>query len=151
MPVTFTTTLFKDDGSNATGIEVPEEVITALGPGKKPKVKVTVNGFTYRSTVAVFGGAYFLPVSAERRQAAGIHGGDPIEVTLELDTEPRTVDVPEDLTEALQERGLLEAFQGLSHTRRQEYVRQVETAKAPETRTRRIQRVLQALSETRKP
>lgn len=150
MPVAFTTILIKDDGSNATGIEVPAELITELGAGKKPKVKVTVNGFTYSTTVAVFGGAYFIPVSAERRQAADIHANDRIEVTLELDTEPRTVDIPADLTEALQKRGLLEAFQGLSYTYRKEYARQVETAKALETRTRRIHKILEMLSETGK-
>jgi hypothetical protein len=149
MSITFTTTLLQAEDSNATGISVPAEVVAALGKGKRPKVVVTVNGrFSYRSTVAPYaGGVNMLPVSAERRAAAGIKAGDQIEVTLELDTEPRTVDVPDDLAAALAAKpGAREAFDQLSYTMRNEHVRQVETAKAAETRQRRIAGIVAKLA-----
>ena len=86
---------------NNTGIEVPPEVIEGLGAGRKPPVVVTVNGYEYRSTVAVMGGRYLIPFSSDKRAATGIQGGDPIVVDLEVDTAPRTVEVPDDLAAAL--------------------------------------------------
>ena len=139
MKVTFTTTVWKDDASNATGLPVPAEVVTALGKGKRPPVKVSIARHTYRSTVAAYGGMFMLPFSAENRQAAGVKASDQVDVTLELDTEPRTVEVPEDLSAALAEKpGATAAFDALAYSRRKEYVRQVESAKAQETRERRI-------------
>jgi hypothetical protein len=139
MKTTFTTTVVKDSAVNATGIQIPADSIAALGAGKKPKVIVSLNNFTYRTTVAVMGGEFWVPLSQERRQAAGIKGGEILEVTLELDTEPRTVEIPEDLAAALaQVSGAAAAFDSLSYSVRKEYVRQVESAKAEETRARRI-------------
>jgi uncharacterized protein YdeI (YjbR/CyaY-like superfamily) len=147
MAVTFTTTLLKAEGMNATGISVPAEVIAALGPKKRPPVKVTLNGYTYRSTVAAYGDVFMLGVSAEHRAAAGVKAGDQVEVTLELDVEPRTVEVPDDLAAALAEKpGARAAFDALSYTMRKEYVRQVESAKAQETRTRRIAGIIAKLA-----
>lgn len=149
MAETFTTTLQKAEGLNATGIRVPAEVIAALGTQKRPKVKVTINGYTYRNTVAVFGDVFMLGVSQEHRAAAGLEAGDQVEVTLELDTEPRTVDVPDDLKAALSEKaGATEAFDALSYTMRKEYVRQVEEAKAQETRNRRIAGIVAKLANS---
>jgi antitoxin component of MazEF toxin-antitoxin module len=143
MAETFTTTLEKAEGVNATGIRIPAEVIAALGTQKRPKVKVTVNGYTYRNTVAVFGDVFMVGVSQAHRKASGLQPGDEIEVTLELDTEPRTVDVPGDLRAALSEKaGATEAFDALSFTRRKEFVRQVEDAKTQETRDRRISKIV---------
>jgi hypothetical protein len=148
MKTTFTTTLLKDDKVNATGISVPAEAIAALGGKKKPPVIVTVNGFTYRSTVAAYGDVYMLPLSQERRTAAGVEAGDVIEVTLELDTEPRTVEVPDDLAAALaQKPGARAAFDKLAYSARKEHVRQVMEAKAQETRERRIAKIVAALGE----
>ena len=139
MKSTFSTTILKAEGLNATGIQVPAESVAALGQGKKPKVKVTVNGYTYRSTVAAYGDVFMLPLSQEHRKAAGVEAGDEVEVTLELDLEPRTVEIPPDLAAALAEKpGARAAFDALSYTMRKEHVRQVETAKAQETRQRRI-------------
>ena len=148
MTQTFVTTLLQAEGLNATGISVPADVVAALGKGKKPPVKVTVNGFTYRSTIAAYGDVFMLPLSQERRAAAGVEAGDEVEVTLELDTEPRTVDVPDDLAEALAAAGVREAFDKLAPSRRKEHVRQVTTAKADETRQRRIVKIVSELSET---
>ncbi|NUP01092.1 MAG: DUF1905 domain-containing protein [Nonomuraea sp.] len=127
-------------GKTATGFEVPAEVVEGLGAGGRPAVTVTVNGFTYRSTVATMGGRFLLPLSAENRQGAGVAAGDEVEVTVELDTAPREVTVPADLAEALDR--VPEArtfFDGLSYSRKQRYVLLVEGAKKPETRQRRIE------------
>ena len=146
MGVTFHTTLEKAGDVNATGIRIPPEVIAELGTQKRPKVKVTVNGYTYRNTVAVFGDVFMVGVSQEHRAASGLQPGDPIEVTLELDTEPRTVDVPDDLRAALSEKaGAMEKFDALAFSRRKEFVRQVEEAKAQETRERRIAKIVAEL------
>jgi hypothetical protein len=118
-----------------------------MGAGKKPAVKVTLNGYTYRITVAVLGGMHMLSLSSENREAAGVKAGDIVEVKLELDTDPRTVAVPGDLTAALSEvRGAAEAFAALSFSMRKEYVRQVESAKVQETRNRRIAGIVTKLS-----
>ena len=146
MKVTYTTTITKDDEKNATGIPVPAEVIAALGQGKRPKVVIHIGGHSYRSTVAAYGDVYLLPLSQEHRAAAGVAGGQTVEVTLELDTQPRTVDVPDDLAAALAERpGRRAAFDALSYTARKEHVRQVTTAKAAETRQRRIAKIVAGL------
>lgn len=147
MAETFTTTLILADGKNATGINVPAEVVAALGKGKKPPVKVTVNGFTYRSTIAAYGDVFMLPLSQERRAAAGVEAGDEIEVTLELDLEPRTVEVPDDLAAALaQKPGATETFDALAFSKRKEFVRQVTEAKTQETRERRIAKIVAELA-----
>jgi hypothetical protein len=148
MKTTFTTKILKDDKVNATGITVPAEAIAALGGKKKPPVIVTVNGFTYRTTVAAYGDVFMLPLSQERRAAAGVEAGDIVEVTLELDTEPRIVEVPGDLATALVEKpGARAAFDALSYSTRKEHVRQVESAKALETRERRIAKIVGSLGE----
>jgi hypothetical protein len=146
MKTTFTTTVTQAEGMNATGLPVPAEAVAALGTGKRPKVKVDINGYVYRSTVAAYGDVFMLPLAAEHRQAAGVKAGDQVQVTLELDTEPRTVDVPPDLAQALSKAGATAAFDALSYTMRKEYARQVESAKAQETRERRIAKIVEKLS-----
>lgn len=149
MGVTFTTTIVQAEGLNATGISVPAEAIAALGTQKRPKVKVSLNGYTYRSTVAVFGDVFMLPLNQAHREAAGVQAGERAEVTLELDIEPRTVEVPDDLAEALMKKsGARAAFDALSYTMRKEYARQVETAKAQETRERRIAGIVAKLTKS---
>lgn len=146
MQTTFTTTIHQEEGRPVTGVQVPEEIIIGFGKGKKPPVKVTLNGYTYRSTVAVMGGAYMISLSTENRTAAGVKGGDTLEVTLELDEEPRIVEVPADLAKALESAGLTEKFNFLAFSHRKEHVRSVMDAVAPETRARRIEAVLKKLS-----
>lgn len=130
---------------NNTGIPVPEDVIGALGGGKRPAVAVTVNGYSYRSTVAPMGGQYLISFSADRRRATGIAGGDPIVVDIELDTAPRTVDVPTDLGAALADAGVRAAFDALAPSHRKAHVTAVEAAKTPATRERRIAAVVTKL------
>ena len=88
-------------GKTATGIPVPEDVVAAIGSGKRPAVQVTVKGHTYRTTVASMHGRYFVPLSKENREAAGVAAGDEVTVTIEKDANPRKVTVPADLAEAL--------------------------------------------------
>ena len=92
-------------GKTATGIEIPAKIIEGFGVGKKPPVRITINGYTYRNTVAVMGGVYMVGVSAEHRKGANVNGGDEIEVTIELDTQPREVDIPEAFEKALKKNG----------------------------------------------
>jgi hypothetical protein len=147
LKTSFTTTVLKDKEKNATGLPVPAEAVAALGSGKKPRVKVTLNGYTYRTSVAVLGGFFMLSLSAENREAAGVKPGDTVEVTLELDTEPLIVTVPDDLAAALANvPGARAAFEALAYSVRKEYVRQVESAKAQETRERRIAGIVVKLS-----
>lgn len=139
MKAIFATPVVQEEGMNATGLPVPADAVAAMGTGKRPKVRVTLNGYTYRSTVAAYGDVFMLPLSAEHRTAAGVKAGDQVEVTIELDLEPRTVEVPADLAAALAGKpGATAAFDALSYTTRKEYVRQVKEAKAPATRERRI-------------
>jgi hypothetical protein len=145
MGVTFSTTVFQAEGKNATGLRIPAEVIAELGGGKKPPVIVTIAGYTYRNTVAVYGDEYLLSLSAEHRAAAGVQAGDVVEVTLELDTQPRAVEVPEDLAAALEAAGVRAAFDALANSARREHARQVATAKAQETRERRIAAIVAKL------
>lgn len=148
MKATFTTTVLQAEGKSATGLRVPAEVVAALGKQKRPPVKVSLAGYTYRSTVAPYADVFMLPLAAEHREAAGLQPGDEVEVTLELDQEPRTVEVPDDLAAALAARaGARAAFDALSFTMRKEYARQVESAKAEETRTRRIDKIVEKLGE----
>src|SRR5437867_2613673 len=88
-------------GKTATGIPVPPEVIAGLGSSKRPAVRVTINGYTYRTTVATVGGEFMLPISTENRQGAGVAAGDQVDIDIELDTEPRLVNVPSDFASAL--------------------------------------------------
>ena len=137
-------------GKTATGFRVPPEAVAALGRGKKPAVRVTIGSFTYRSTIAAYGDDYYLPLSAERRAATGLAAGDEFEVSLELDTEPRTVDVPEDLAAAIAADPSAQAtFDRLSYSQKQWYVLPIGEAKKPETRERRIAKALDMLREGR--
>lgn len=126
----------------ATGIEVPAEVVLALESGKRPKVVVTLNGYSYRSTVMPYDGVNMIPLCKEHREAAGVSAGEEIAITLTLDIEPRTVEVPDDLRAALINSDGWEKFEKLSYTNRKEAVRTVEEAKTQETRERRIAKVV---------
>ncbi|MFG1707476.1 YdeI/OmpD-associated family protein [Nonomuraea sp. M3C6] len=135
-------------GKTATGFEVPAEVVERLGSGKRPAVTVTINSYSYRSTVAVMGGRFMLPLSAENRQRAGVAAGDEVEVSLELDTAPREVKVPADLAEALDRAPeARKFFESLSYSRKSRYVLQVEGAKKAETRQRRIADTIAKLAD----
>lgn len=146
----FKTAILQAEGMNATGIVVPDEIVEKLGQGKKPKVAVTIKGYTYRSTVAVMGGKFMLPLAKEHRDAAGVKANDKVEVSLELDTAPREVEVPKDFAAALKKAGLTKDFAALAFTHRKEHVRAIEEAKAPETRLRRIDKAVAMVAAKKK-
>ena len=122
--MTFRTTLTAH-GRTATGLQVPPEVVAGLDAGRKPPVRVTINGHTYRSTVAA---------------------GDELDLTLDLDTEPREIEIPADLAVWLDAR-TREFFEGLSYSQQRWYVEPIVQAKKPETRERRVARAVQMLQE----
>ena len=144
---TFKTTLLKADDVNATGIVIPPEVIAELGTSRKPRVKVTLNNsYSYSYTVAVMGGAFMIGFNQERRAESGIQPGQEITVTLELDTAPQIIEVPDDLAAALAEKpGAREAFDASAPSARKEFVRQVNEAKAADTRARRVAKIVEKL------
>ena len=143
-------TVILSSGKTTTGIRVPDEIVAGLGRGKRPPVRVTINGHAYRSTVAVMGGRFMVGVSAENRALAGVSGGDHVDVEIELDTEPREVAVPDDLARALQEQPAAKRFfDGLSYSKQQWFVLSVEGAKTPETRRRRVAKAIEMLRAER--
>jgi hypothetical protein len=143
-------TTIEQSGKTTTGIRVPDEVIDALGAGRKPPVSVTVSGFTYRSTVAVVDGRYMISLSAANREAAGVAGGDEVDVEVELDTAPREVSIPADFAAALDaEPAARETFDRISNSNKGWHVLSIEGAKSDETRQRRIAKSIAALREGR--
>jgi hypothetical protein len=145
----FRTTIVQS-GKTTTGIQVPDEVVAALGSGKRPAVKVTVNGYSYRSSVASIGGVFMVSLSAEHRAGAGVGGGDEVDVDLELDTAPREVAVPPDLAAALDAEPAARAtFDGLSYSNKSWHVLQVTGAKSDETRQRRVAKSVDTLKRGR--
>lgn len=133
-------------GINITGIVVPDEVMAGLNAGKRSPVKVTINGYTYPSTIGVRNGVTLLPLSVENREAAGVAGGDIVEVNVELDTEPRVVAVPDDLAAALaKDTEAKQAYEALSYSKQKAIVGLIEQAKTDETRTRRIASTVETL------
>jgi len=137
-------------GKTATGLRVPDEVVAGLGSGKRPAVRVTINGHTYRTTVAPRGEEYLVPVSADNRERAGVAAGDEVDVDIELDAEPREVTVPPDFSDALdRDPDARRFFDGLSYSQKQWFVLGVEEAKTAETRQRRIDKAVARLREGR--
>jgi hypothetical protein len=137
-------------GKTAAGIEVPLAVVDALGTSRKPAVKVTINGYAYRSTIATVNGVFMLGVSNDVRREAGVAAGETVDVELELDTEPREVQVPPDLAAALDaEPAARRSFDGLSYSNKRRIVMPVDDAKTPETRQRRIEKSVANLREGR--
>ena len=133
-------------GKTATGIEVPPDVVAALGSGNRPPVTVTLGGHTYRTTVARMGGRFLIPLSAENRTAAGVAAGDQVDVDIEPDATPREVETPADLAAALaHDDAARAAFDGLSYTHRKEWVRWIEEAKKAETRATRLAKTVESL------
>jgi hypothetical protein len=147
--VRFSTTLRKNS-ETAVGIRVPDDVMAALAAGKAPKVAVTINGHTWRSSVATVSGEPMIGVSEAVRNVTGVRGGDTVEVDLVLDTAPRTVAVPDDLAAALDAvPAARTTFDGLSYSNQRFWVEPIEAAKAEDTRRRRIEKAVATLREGR--
>jgi len=145
--VKFTTTIHQEPGKNHAGIPVPDEVVEALGAGKRPLVVVTVGNHTYRSAIASMGGHFMISMSAANRTAADVKGGDKVEVTIEVDTAPRDVEIPEALAAALeQDHAARGVFEVLSNSRKKRLTLSVEDAKTDETRQRRVAKAIEDLN-----
>jgi len=142
--VGFKARILRDDGSSATGIEIPFDPKAELGSARAPVV-VTVNGHSYRTTTAIMGGVRFVPLSRANREAAGVQGGQVVDVHMELDTAPRTVTPPPDLSDAMRAAGVQPAWDRLSFSHQREHVEAIEDARKPETRARRIARAVALL------
>ncbi len=143
---TFDVILEKHEGMEATGITIPLDVEKVFGAKRVP-VKVWVNGAEYRSTIMKMGGKYMMAVPKVFREAANIKADETITVTMEKDSEKRTVEVPKDLAEALTKADLTDVFAKMSYTHQKEYVNAVNEAKREETRVRRIEKMITVLVE----
>ena len=136
----------KGGDGNTAGFVVPDEVVEELGGGRKPKVVVTVGSHTWRSSIVNMGGQFMLGVSMANRAAAGVAAGQLLDLDVALDTAPRMVDVPDDLAaELARDPGARTTWEGWSFTRRNEAARLLTEAKKPETRSRRLGKVLAEL------
>ena len=143
----FKTTILQA-GKTATDIKVPSEIVESFKAGKKPPVKVTINGYTYRSTIAVMGGAFMVGISAENRKGAKVNGGDTIEVKIELDTEVRVVEVPEEFQKALNKNAAAKkTFEQLSNSKKKWLTIPITEAKTEETKVKRIEKAIALLKE----
>ena len=133
-------------GKTATGVEVPAQVVEALGSTRRPLVKVTINGYTYRNAIAPMGGVFMLGISEEVRSKAGVAGGDTIDVDVELDTQPREVEVPPELARALaKDARAKKYFESLSYSKKYALVAPIANGKTAETRERNLIKALEAL------
>jgi hypothetical protein len=131
------------------GLEVPEELLEALGGGKRPQVTITINGHSWRSRVAIMRGRNLIGLSNANRKAAGVVTGDRIEVELELDLEPRVVVEPADFATALDAEPLARrTFDRLTDSQKSQHLRLIENAKTPDTRARRIEKTLATLRDS---
>jgi hypothetical protein len=136
------------NGKTATGIRVPDDLVTELGGGRHPKVRVTIGTTTYPSSIARMGGFYLIPVSAEIRKRADVRAGDEVDVTIELDARPREVVLPPGLRRALDGHPAARAaLAKLSYSNQRRLVEPIAQAKKEETRRRRIDKMLATLLE----
>jgi hypothetical protein len=142
--------VIQQTGKTACGIEVPEAIVDALGASRRPAVVVTLDGYTYRSTVAPMNDGFWLGVNADHREASGLRAGDEVQVTLELDTAPREVEVPPELAAALDADPVAKAFfDGLSYSNKRVFTLSVEGTNNPETKARRVDKALALMREGR--
>lgn len=146
MPTITFTALLENRGGNTAAFDVPPAVVEQLGSGRRPKVVVTLGAHSWRSSIAVYGGAYFLGVSMANRKAANAVDGEIYEVGLTLDEEERTITPPDDLVAALTEAGLIETWGRLSYSHQREHVQHIDGAKAAATRARRIAKTITDLA-----
>ena len=137
------------DGKTATSLEVPSAVVAALGPGRRPPVRITVGGHTFRTTVAAYGNQFFVPLNRENRTAAGVKAGDTVAVSIEIDDALRIIEVPDDFGKAMKTAKQRKFFDDLSYSHQREYVQWIASAKRADTRARRIERAIEMLTEKR--
>lgn len=138
----------ESSGKTTAGVVVPDDFVAALGPSRHPRVRVTVGGHTFRSSIASMGGRFMLPMTADTRSRAGVAAGDEVDLDIVLDEEPREVEVPADLVAALEgDAAAKRAFDALSYSGKRRLVIPIESAKSEETRRRRIERTVAGLHD----
>lgn len=146
MAISFRTTL-KGEGYTAAGIAVPEDLMAQLGPAKRYPVVVTINGgYTYRNSVSWYKGAFMISVSSDNQKAAGVTGGDEVDVVVEIDTEPRVLELPAEFSLALKDAGVLEKFQSFSYSKQNGFVAPWSAAKSDATRDKNLAKAIEAAS-----
>lgn len=141
----FRTELTKGAG-NTAGFVVPDEVVDALGAGRRPRVVVTLLGHEWRSSIAVMGGVFMLGVSQANREASGAAPGEVYDVTVTVDSAPRSIEVAADLSAALDAAGARPAWDRLSYSHQRQHAEAIAAAEAPETRARRIAKAVEGLT-----
>ena len=142
------TTVVELGGKTATGLPVPAEVVASFGTGRRYPVVVTLNGYSYRTTVTWYGGQFMVPLAAEHREAAGVAANQEVEVDIELDTAPRDVDLPGDLAAAFADNAPAQAFfETLSNTNKKVFTTWIESAKKEDTRRSRVEKAISLLNE----
>jgi actin-like ATPase involved in cell morphogenesis len=142
--IKYTTTILTF--GNNTGIEVPEDILVKLNGGKKPLVIVSLNNYTYSSAIAKMGDKFLISLSAENRKNANVKGGDTLAVELELDTAPRTVEIPADFKKVLEKNKVAKAnFDKLAPSKKKALVLSINDAKTEETKQRRIEKAMTTL------
>lgn len=135
-------------GKTAAGMVIPDEVVAGLGPSRHPAVRVTVNGYTFRSSIARMGGAFMLPFNPETRAGARVAAGDTVTLEIELDAAPREVEVPAELRAALEgDAPAAQRFAALSYSNKRRLVIPIETAKAEATRQRLAEKTIASLRD----
>lgn len=144
MPVTFRTVI---GGGSAVGIEVPADKMAELGPAKRYPVVVTVNGYSYRNSVSWYKGAFMIAFSADNRAAAGLTDGGEVEVSLDLDDAPRILELPDELTAAMHDAGVYDAFRALSYSKQRGLAEPWMAAKSQETRDKNLAKIVAATAE----
>jgi hypothetical protein len=146
----FKTTIFQK--GNNLGIEIPENIIAKLNAGKKPPVLMTIKGYTFRSTVAVMGGKFLIPLSSEHRKFVTVKGGDQLEMNIELDPQPRDVEIPTILALALKDNTNAKTFfETLAPSGKRKIITLIKTAKKDETTDKRLDKVISDLNQHIKP
>jgi hypothetical protein len=144
------TTVLESSGKEAAGLRVPPAIVEGLAGGRRPKVRVTIHGHTWRTSIGLVDGASMIGVPVDQRAAAGVQPGDTFEVDVELDTEVREVVVPVDFAAALDaEPEARRFFESRNYSERRWFVLGIEDAKTPETRARRIEKAVDRLRESR--
>jgi hypothetical protein len=145
--IQFKATLTREPDSSATFVMIPYDILEVWGTRSRVPVKGTINGHTFRSTIAPYGGVHYLGINRNLREAAGVKAGDIVDIELEKDLEPRVLEVPPDFQSALDTNPAARIrWQKLSFTHQREYVESIEDAKKPETRIRRIQAAIDAIT-----
>jgi hypothetical protein len=145
---TFDATLIKDDDSGGAGVKIPFDVLEAFGKKGRLAVKCTIDGQPYRGSIVPYGGTHYIGVVKKIRDAIGKTYGDTVHIVMELDEEPRVVEVPQDFARVLAgNEAAKKTFEKMSYSHKREYVEWINQAKKDKTRQQRIAKAVEKLLE----